>query len=157
MKKIFLLFILITTVFTAFGQVSDTIEIRKSFGTRYRLHGKNLLPRQLVEITKSNPEAYQEMKIAKSNYDGGYALGAIGGFMVGWPLGTAIAGRDPNWVLAGIGVGFIVVSIPLTAAYNKHAKAAVNIYNRDLRKSITSNIDFKIRPTFNGVSIQIKF
>ena len=48
---------------------SDTIEVRKTFfGTTFRLNGRNLKPRELLDITKVNAEAYKEMKIAHKNF-----------------------------------------------------------------------------------------
>lgn len=61
------------------------------------------------------------MRKAKSNYDPAMVLGVIGGALVGWPLGTAIGGGDPNWTLAAIGDACIIGSIPLGSAFNKHA------------------------------------
>lgn len=146
------------TVFCSYGQhASDTIEIKKSLGTVFRQNGKNLNTRQLLNITQSNTEAYKEMKIAKSNYDIGTAFGFAGGFLVGWPLGTAIAGGEPNWTLAGIGAGLIAVSIPFTAAYTKRAKNAVHLYNNGIKSTGMNNVDLKIGLTYNGIGIKLTF
>ncbi|HEY9178263.1 MAG TPA: hypothetical protein VIN07_11250 [Flavipsychrobacter sp.] len=40
-------------------------------------------------------------------------LAIPGGALIGWPLGTAIGGGDPEWYLAGIGVGLVAIAIPL--------------------------------------------
>lgn len=146
------------TVFNSYGQnKSDSIEIKKALGTIFRQNGKNLTPRQLLDITQSNTEAYKEMKIAKSNYDIGLVFGFAGGFLVGWPLGTAIAGGEPNWTLAGIGAGLILVSIPFSTAYTKHAKNAVNLYNNGLKSTGLNNVDFKIGLTYNGIGVKVIF
>ena len=42
---------------------------------------------------------------------GSYVFGFSGGALIGWPLGTAIAGGDPVWYLAGIGAGLIGVGV----------------------------------------------
>ncbi len=146
------------TVFSSYGQnKSDSIEIKKTLGTVFRQNGKNLTPGQLLDITQSNVEAYKEMKIAKSNYDAGFIFGFAGGFLVGWPVGTAVAGGKPNWTLAGIGAGLIVVSIPFSSAYTKHAKNAVKIYNSGLKQTGLNNIDFKIGLTCNGIGVRVIF
>lgn len=145
------------TVFNSYGQnKSDSIEIKKALGTIFRQNGKNLTPRQLLDITQSNTEAYKEMKIAKSNYDIGSVFGFAGGFLVGWPLGTAIAGGEPNWTLAGIGAG-LILSIPFSTAYTKHAKNAVNLYNNGLKSTGLNNVDFKIGLTYNGIGVKVIF
>jgi hypothetical protein len=158
MKRIIIILIFLMTVFNSYGQnKSDSIEIKKALGTIFRQNGKNLTPRQLLDITQSNTEAYKEMKIAKSNYDVGSVFGFAGGFLVGWPLGTAIAGGEPNWTLAGIGAGLIVVSIPFSTAYTKHAKNAVNLYNNGLKSTGLNNVDFKIGLTYNGIGVKVIF
>jgi hypothetical protein len=50
-----------------------------------------------------------------------YILAYSGGFMVGYTLGTAIAGGDPNWGVAGIGAGLIVVAVPLSIIGKRHS------------------------------------
>jgi hypothetical protein len=97
------------------------------------------------------------MKIAKSNYDVGFVFGFSGGCLVGWPVGTAVAGGKPNWTLAGIGAGFIVVSIPFSSAYTKHAKNAVKIYNNGLKQTGFNNIDLNIGLTCNGIGVKVIF
>lgn len=49
----------------------------------------------------------------------GNILAAIGGGLIGWPLGTAIGGGDPEWILAGIGAGVLAVAIPLAVIGQK--------------------------------------
>ncbi len=108
---------------------ADTIEVRKKLSTTYRLRGRMLTPSQLLDHTRGLTPAYDEMRLAKKNYDWGYGFGFAGGFLVGWPLGTAVFGGKPNWALAGIGAGLIGVSIPFSSAFNRHAKRAVRIFN----------------------------
>jgi len=158
MKKLIFIGIFLMTIFTVNGQIkSDSIEVKKSMETTFRQNGKTLTPRQLMTLTESNPEAYKEMKIAKSNYDVGSVIGFAGGFLVGWPLGTALAGGDANWTLAGIGAGLICVSIPFSTAYTKHTKNAVGIYNTQLKKTGFNQIDFKVSLTCNGIGIKVNF
>lgn len=157
MKNFFLLSLLLICFVKAHSQSADTIEIRKSFGTKYMQKGKVLKPRQLVEIMKTNSEALAEMRKAKSNFDAGSVIGAVGGFMVGWELGTSLGGRDADWGVAGAGAGLIVVSLLFNGSYNSHAKAAIHLYNSDLKKSATSKLDLNIRPYGAGVSVQLRF
>ena len=125
--------IFLLNVNQAFAQsLADSIEVKQKAGTVYMQHGVKLKPKQLLKITEQNQEAYMIMKKAKSNYDIGSVIGSVGGFLIGWPLGTLIGGGDPNWAMAGVGVGLAVVSIPFYSAYNKHAKTAVRIYNDTL-------------------------
>lgn len=123
--------VLLLNSFHLFSQAPpDTIEVRKSFwGTTFRHNGKTLRPRDLLDITVADPKAYEEMRIAKRNYDVGYAFNFAGGFFLGWPLGTAVGGGEPEWGLAGVGFGLTMVSIPFYQAFVKHTTKAVRIYN----------------------------
>jgi hypothetical protein len=44
-----------------------------------------------------NQEAYNEFKKAKSSYDAVQVVGFVGGFLIEWPVGTALRGGDPQW------------------------------------------------------------
>ena len=78
------------------AQLQEPIKVEKRFGTVFTQNGKVLKPRQLLEITHNNPEAFKSMQLAKKNYDAGAVFSFVGGFMVGWPCGTALAGGDPG-------------------------------------------------------------
>ncbi len=142
---------------SAIAQSQDSISVEKRWGTVFTQNGKVLKPRQLLEITQLNPEAHQLMLQAKKNYDVGVVIGAIGGFMVGYPCGSAIAGGDPEWALAGVGAGLIALSIPFSTAYVKHTKKAVAIYNGSLvtEKKDVAMVNFGM--TSNGIGLKVTF
>lgn len=148
--------VLIATI--ANGQNNaDSITVKRNFGTVFQQHGKNLTPGKLLEITQPNQEAFNEMKLAKSNFNAGYAIGFAGGALVGWPVGTAFAGGDPNWTLAAIGAGLIAVSIPFSSAYIRHAKKAVSIFNSQLKQLGLNRIDLKLGCTNHGFGLSLNF
>lgn len=125
----------------------DTIEIRKSLGPVFKQNGRPLKPKQILEIMQqqSNTAAYNEMLIAKKNIAIANVIGGIGGFMFGFPLGTAIGGGKPDWVIFGIGTALIAGSIPFSVAYSKHAIKAVKFYNSGLKPTTmrsSVNINF---------------
>jgi hypothetical protein len=158
MRKTFIWGLLILSAFRLFGQnASDSIEVRHALGIIFLQNGKKLAPRNLLEITKSNMESYSEMKTAKTNYDAGYVFGSVGGFLAGWPLGTAIGGGKPNWALAAVGAGLIIVSIPFSTAYSKHAKNAVGLYNNGLKQTGHTAVKWKMGLTSSGAGIRLIF
>jgi hypothetical protein len=158
MKKALLLLVVLLSFTQVFAQSRpDSIEVKKGFSTVFRQHGQNLTPKQLLAATQSNPEAYKEMKIAKGKADVSSALGFAGGMLVGWPLGSAIGGGDPNWTLAGVGAGLIAVSIPFSVAYNKHANNAINTYNQSNPQAFLPSHEIKFGFTGNGVGVNLKF
>ncbi len=161
MKKIATILTLLTVSLTfTFGQaLTDSISIKKVFGGYQFSQGeKRLNMNQLANAMKPNEQAYNKIKSAKSTYTLATIIGGAGGFMVGWPIGTAIGGGEPNWVMAGIGAGLIVVSIPITQNYNKKAKQAVDTFNDGFRtSSFWDKSELKMTMTGNGIGFTLRF
>jgi hypothetical protein len=97
------------------------------------------------------------MKIAKTNYNASNVFAYIGGFLVGWPIRTAIGGGEPNWTLAAIGAGAIVIAIPFSVAGTRHACTAVSIYNNSIKQQQQSNGKLNIELTSNGLGVRLNF
>ncbi len=137
----------------------DFITIKDVFGGYEFYQGEKILDKSQLENTlKTNQEAYKQIESAQTSYTLAMACSYAGGFMVGWPLGTAIAGGDPNWLLAGIGAGLIVVSIPLNNSYYSTAKEAVETYNNGLQtSSFWDKSDLKLTITGNGIGLTLTF
>lgn len=161
MKKIAFTFILFLVTYTfTYGQSSiDSISMKKVFGGYQFYQGeKRLNMNQLVNVMEPNEQAYKEIKSAQSNYAFATIVGCVGGAMVGWPIGTAIGGGEPNWAVAGIGAGLIVVSIPITQSFNKKAKQAVNTYNGGLKTSAFLNkSELRFTMSGNGFGLSFRF
>jgi uncharacterized membrane protein YedE/YeeE len=158
MKKTFLIVLFAFSILSSFGQTkSDSIQVIHKLGTVFQQNGKNLTPSQLSQIIQTNKEASAEMKIAKTNYNASLVFQIPGGFLIGYPIGTALAGGKPNWTLAAIGAGLVVVAIPLVSAYNKHAKNAVGIYNKGLKYSSLIQLNIKLGVTSNGLGFRVNF
>lgn len=144
---------------SAFGQSGTPIEMKKVFGGYKYFQGDSRLNmNQLVLAMETNEIALEQIKKAQSTNTLGMVIAGAGGFMVGWPLGTAIAGGDPNWVLAGIGAGLIVVSIPIAKKVNEQAKLAVDSYNEGLKAhSFWQRKELELLIRGNQVGFALKF
>ncbi|WP_128397008.1 hypothetical protein [Botryobacter ruber] len=119
-----------------YAQVQQSpIVVTKKVGTTFTLDGVKLSPSQLEDVVRENPEALQEMKVARRNMIPVTVLSYAGGFMVGYPLGSAIGGGTPNWTMAGVGAGLLALSIPFSVGYSKHAQQAAELYNEGLYTS----------------------
>lgn len=156
MKKLLLL--VCCTVLTAslWGQSSETIQsVRTEFGTQYTLNGKRLNRNKLVELVEKNPESLPYIRKSGTNYLLGYTTGFAGGFMVGWSIGEAIGGQNINWLLTGVGVGLIGISIPFNTASARNTRKAVEAYNSGIKAS--SNATVQLGITDSGVGISIRF
>ena len=136
---------------------TDSIHVMKSLGTFFVQNDKKLKPKHLLNITSNSPEAHNKMLEAKSNYNMGYIFGSVGGFMLGWSLGDALVGNDPNWALTAAGAGLTAVSIAFTAAYNKKAKEAIHIYNRGLSDTTKHESELEFRISDSGIGMLITF
>lgn len=149
MRKFTLIITFLTICITAaFGQsAADSITMTKVFGGYQFYQGENRLTlNQLASTMKLDEQAYKEIKSAKSVYITTMIFSYAGGFMVGYPLGTVLGGGDPNWALAGIGAGLIVVAISLNHSFNKKTKQAIDTYNSGIGKvrfGIKTNLNFQ--------------
>jgi hypothetical protein len=131
MKKTIITLVALFSVFSVCQ--AQEIEMEKVFGGYvYRQNGQVQTLKNLLETLESNQEAYNLMKKARSTGTTAMVLGSIGGFLFGYPIGTAIGGGEPAWEVLGVGAGFLAIAFPLSASSNKKAKQAVELYNAGL-------------------------
>jgi hypothetical protein len=158
---IILVLALLTFVFlNVKGQIStDTISVvKKAGGYQFYQNNKKLKPNQVADALVANENAFIKFKSAKSEANLATIVGGVGGFLLGWPLGAAIAGGDPNWIMAGVGAGLIVLSIPITSSSNKKAKQAIGIFNSSLTKtSFFYKRELHFSTTNQGVGFFLRF
>jgi hypothetical protein len=161
MKRI----VLILTVFMAGvsfanGQaLPDSITVLRAWGEAEFFQGNiQLTPKEVLYAMRSNEEAHELMRSARATKGVSDVIGFAGGFMVGWTLGDILFGREPNWTIAGVGAGLLVVSIPITSSYSKQAEHAVATYNRGLRTTSFYKVhERNLLLTGNGVGLVLRF
>ncbi len=135
---------------------AQQIEMEKVFGGyKYTQNGTLLKMKDLVKTMESNQQAFDLIKKAQLNNTMASIFGGAGGFLVGWPIGTAIGGGDANWTLAGVGAGLIAIVIPFSSGSNKNAKQAVELYNSSL--NLSSYYEFKVIGNGNGIGLSVNF
>ena len=156
MKKQILIIAILFGVFQySNAQVKDgDLSIVKS---RIYQDGRLLKPKEVLSIMQSNPEAFNAFKKAKSNYDAANVFGFIGGFMIGWPLGSALGGGEPQWGIAAGGAAVLLLGIPLSRGYQKHARNAIDIYNKNDQPSTSLKTSVNMNFTGTGVKFTVKF
>ncbi|MFV0390520.1 MAG: hypothetical protein ACK5KP_01325 [Paludibacteraceae bacterium] len=163
MKRITILFTLLIIGLTiSYGQnPSDSISTKKVFGGYQFYQGEQILNmNQLANIIKPNEQAYKQIKSARLINTTTMILSYAGGFMIGWPIGTAIAGGDPSWIMAGIGAGLIAVAIPISMSSGKKAKQAVDIFNGGLKTSSfwdKNELELTMVGKENGIGLRLNF
>lgn len=161
MKNFLLLFSLIVLgMMNANGQASaDSIRMQKTFGGYAFYQGSQKLKmKQLVKAMEPNETASQEIQIARSTYNFASVLGGVGGALVGFPIGTALGGGEPNWTMAAIGAGLILVSVPISQTFNRQARQAVNTFNGGLRSDAfwaDKELRFAVMP--QGLGLRLRF
>ena len=161
MKKISIISILVVlcSILTFAQNPADSIVLEK-VGGGYKITqgGKRLNMNTLVATMQTNQQAHSEIMAAKSTYSLGMVVGLVGGGLVGYPLGTAAGGGEPNWAVAGVGAVLLVALIPVTIKMNKQVKKAVDTFNNGLNTS--SNWDkreLQFGTTKNGIGLTLKF
>ncbi|WP_299669931.1 hypothetical protein [uncultured Polaribacter sp.] len=155
MKKVFFTLLLFVVPFSTIK--AQKIDMKKSFGENvYYQNDKKLNSKELKVLMKNNTEALDFMESAKSNQTWGMILGGAGGALIGYPVGTAIGGGDPQWVLAGAGAALIVATIPILKGYNRKTKKAVDLYNAsapDVSSNFKPTFNFILKGTSMGISM----
>ena len=139
----------------------DSIILVKSLG-EYKIYknDRQIRLKQLKKIMEPNEEAYKEIKLARSANSLGTIMQLGGAFMLGWPLGTALAGGTPHWGMVGVGAGLILVSIPIQIHSNKKLKSAVRTYNSGLNYSSVINTtrnQNQFHLTFKAIQIGVRW
>lgn len=161
MKKIIVLLLLSITFCTmTYGQISsDLIIVKKQFGSFvFYKDSDKLTLSQLSKIIKTNEEASKIAKQANTTQVFAVLTGVAGGAMLGYPIGAAMAGKKPNYIIAGVGAGLIVVSVPLSFKANRQYKKATDEYNKGLdAASFWDKTELKLSMTENGFGLTLKF
>lgn len=140
------------------GAYSQTAKEPIRFEKRRFWQGEKILsPRQVLDVMKDNQPAHAEFKKAMSNNGAAQVFGFIGGALIGWPIGTAIAGGEAEWGLAAAGAGVLLLSIPFSSGFNKHARQAITIYNSGTGTANARPYSIHFVPYATGAKFVVRF
>jgi len=149
-------------IFTFFTAISITfagknkINVNEGFYDTYNVNGKKILnAMNLEDYLKDVPSSLEIFKTSKKFYYTSMIIGAAGGGLVGWPVGTAMGGGEANWNLAYAGAGLIVISYYFSFTAEYRIRDAVGEYNKDEKVSFLDRINFNITPF--GASLAYHF
>jgi hypothetical protein len=138
MKPLSLIFLLVFICardsFSQDTKARDSILVTGSAmgGMRFFQHGENLRLGQLKEILKPNPEAFGYFQKAKMNNVFALVCSAVGGFAIGWELGTSLGAKSINWGIMGGGIAVAGFSFAFAFGAKRNLSKAVRIYNASL-------------------------
>lgn len=99
----------------------------------YEQEGSPLDREDMVSRLGENPNTAADISTARTLMTLTMVGSAVGGALIGWPLGQALVGREePMWELAAVGGGVIVVSIPFGLWGESKLGDAVQTHNATL-------------------------
>jgi hypothetical protein len=153
------LLLLLFPLFSVAQIPNDTIVLKKVFGG-YTFHqnNKRINMSKMVNVMKPNEKAYMQIKEAQTTNVWATIFGGVGAFMLGWETGGALAGKEPNWAMVGVGAGLIVVSIPISQKFNRQVKEAVDTYNSGFRNSsMLDKMELNFGCISNGIGLTLSF
>lgn len=126
MKYLLSVTIILFALKSSFAQEKPVITLDKGY---IKSNGQTISAKQAAALMAKYPEAQKYMYAAKSDQAGANFLLFLGGGLIGFPIGTQIAGGDANWTLAGIGGGLILVALPFIGNFKQKAQIAIKLYN----------------------------
>ena len=158
MKKVLFTFaaLLFVGLVSSFAQnASDTIAVEKN---RLYYHGLQIESmRQMKSIVANDELALKEVK--KASVVAGFSdvISYIGGFAIGYELGSMIYGRFNPYVFGG-GIAVAGLGIGLGYLANSQLKKGAAIYNENLGKTSCGDpiqLDFGLMP--GGLGLTLSF
>lgn len=140
--KRFLMLCVVCLPLIGFSQAQQ-LKMYKTFGgARFEMDTLVLSPKQVLEILKVEPMAYEEFKRAKANYNVAGVMGFSGAFLIAFPVVSAIAGGDPEWGFAAGGAALLLGSIHFNRVFKGRAFNALELYNSKLTARIQPTLHF---------------
>lgn len=114
---------------------------------------------QLKPIVADYPDAAAEAGKAETYAGLAYVSALVGGGLIGWPVGEAIADKeDPKWVLAGAGAGLVLVAVLCGVSSNTHFENSVELYNGHTTAASRSGLGrFQLAIGLDRVSLIVRF
>lgn len=161
MNRNLTLLLSLVAVLTVLQSNAQRLEIHRTVGgAHFMMDTLYLSHRQVSEIVNVDPQASHEFKVALKNYRTGGILGFGGAIVLAIPVVNAIAGGEPEWLMAGGGAILLVASLPFSRAFKSHAQLAIDGYNLrqvDQKTSLLKNRRPPMRLQFRGNGFALKF
>lgn len=154
-----ILFLLLSVGVNFKGQAQDENKLHlKSnfFGNKFYKGDTIISVNQVLYEMAPNESVYNLMKSAKTDFVFAQILGATGGILLGWEVGTAIGGGDLNWVVAGVGAAAIAISIPVSINFRKKANSAI-IKHNNLIAGANNKPTYHVGFNGRGLRLQYRF
>jgi hypothetical protein len=124
------------------------IEFSKGLFTSYKYNdGEETRKLKLGELEKiivsiNDEEATRHFKKSKSLQKASFPFAAVGGFLMGWPIGGAISGKDFDMRIFGAGCGIATVGLALEFFAHKERAKSVERYNAVVKGEWGFNLQY---------------
>lgn len=111
---------------------------------------------RLGEVIESDSAAYSKFETGNSYYTLANVFSPVGGFAVGYPLGTQLSDGEPNWTLAYVGLGTMGIGLILALISQDYYDDAIDLYITNIGGGI-SHINHNSQPIFTSTGVGISF
>jgi hypothetical protein len=162
---IFTLFMSITGLSWTQGSNNkqDALHVTSSFGNLSFYHnGIPVNKRDYRDVISTNPEAREMFRKANNTALIADVFNFVGWFGIGWTLGSFLASSSPdevNWRMGAIGVGSLLISLPIASSAEQSHRAAAKKFNEGLNNNLSllerGELHLQISP--NRVGLQFNF
>jgi hypothetical protein len=102
---------------------------RGIMGTKYRQNGKLLKLGSVYGTVGEYSEAESDVAASKRWFYPGLVAGGVGGFLIGFPIGSSLGGGEFNAPMFYSGLGVLAVALVLSKVADNHLVKAVEKYN----------------------------
>jgi hypothetical protein len=150
------LFLALSASLNTYAQ-SDTIRIVNPNRYHYELNQNRIYPSMLDEVMAGQHESHRAVKNAQATRFLSTLVGAGGGLLFGYALGSAIRGADLNLEIMAVGGVCMAVSIILDRKSKIQFKESIEMHNAAVlgRVSQPKTLILGLGP--NGIRLQKSF
>jgi len=147
---------------------NQPIELSKGLTLRYKVSHVDLKSRDVKQLLRNDSRALSAFKTGQTLEVLSTVVGAAGGGMVGWTIGTYLAGPkrnrfgqpteniQMNWTVFGIGAGLVAASTVLSIFGRKSKVDAINTYNEKFPSPSASRNAPQIMLAEEGIGIAVR-
>jgi len=144
-------FILLAT--TAVGQHKPLTMVKGFGAVRFEYDTLTVSARQVSQLLRLEPDAYEAFRRARSNQTVAGIVGAAGGVVLGFAAINSLLTSQMDWRAASVGAGLVLLSVPFERRFRQRATRALDLYNR--------NASARLVPVWqigsHGVGVTIRF
>jgi hypothetical protein len=160
MKKLLkLLAICLVLIATTIKVNAQEIQvIHKGPFIMYKKCGIELMPSQLIQVFKDDPNMKAYYKPMARDFVIAALLKTAATVLIAWPIIQDInKQQNPDWYLAYIGAGCAVLAIPFDISLCKHAKKGVAFYNAGYKAPAAAAVHVDLGLLSNGAGVALNF